>query len=334
MRVVENLNQALHGLLQTDPDVFLLGEDISDPYGGAFKATKGLSSRFPDRVLSTPLSEAAIVGAAGGLALTGNKAIVEIMFGDFIALAFDQIVNFASKSVSMYGRRVPLRMVVRCPVGGGRGYGPTHSQSPQKHFVGVPNLALYELSPFHDNAGVLDHMLNRGEPCILFEDKVLYTLQCFADGHVTDLFQYDFVGGDAPVARVFTATPDEVDCAIIAPGGMAYRALSAMRSAFVEDELDCLLLVPTRLYPFDLEPLLPMLARARQIVVVDEGVAGGTWAGEVAQSIYPRLWGHLRNPVRLVLSAGTVIPTAAHLEREVLVQEATIRATLKEVSRG
>jgi pyruvate dehydrogenase E1 component beta subunit len=334
MRVVENLNQALHGLLSADPDVFVLGEDISDPYGGAFKVTKGLSTRFPDRVLATPLSEGAIVGAAGGLALTGNKAVVEVMFGDFIALAFDQIVNFASKSVSMYGRRVPLRMVVRCPVGGSRGYGPTHSQSPQKHFVGVPNLALYELSPFHDNAGVLDHMLNRGEPCILFEDKVLYTQRCFTEGHATDLFRYDFVGGAAPVARVFSQTPDEFDCVIIAPGGVAHRALGAMHSALVEDELDCLLFVPTQLYPFDLDPLLPALARARQIVVVEESVAGGTWGSEVAQAIYPRLWGQLRNPVRLVHSADSVIPTAAHLERRVLIQDTTIRAALKEDRRG
>jgi pyruvate dehydrogenase E1 component beta subunit len=334
MRVVENLNQALHQLLGADPDVFVLGEDISDPYGGAFSVTKGLSTRFPDRVRTTPLSEGAIVGAAGGLALAGSKAIVEVMFGDFLALAFDQIVNFASKSVSMYGRRVPLAVVVRCPVGGGRGYGPTHSQSLQKHLIGVPNLALYELSPFHDNAHVLGHMLNRGEPCILFEDKVLYTLQQFVEGRASDLFRYDFVDADPPIARVFAQTPDDYDCVIIAPGGLAYRALSAMRSAFLEDELDSLLFVPVQLYPFDLDPLLPALARARQIVVVEESVAGGTWGSEIAQAVYPRLWGQLRNPVRLVHSADSVIPTAVHLEREVLIQDTTIRAVLKEVSRG
>jgi pyruvate dehydrogenase E1 component beta subunit len=224
--------------------------------------------------------------------------------------------------------------VVRCPVGGGRGYGPTHSQSPQKHFVGVPNLALYELTPFHDNAGVLDHMLSRGEPCILFEDKVLYTRPYLANGHAADIFRYDFVGGDPPVARIFAQTPDEFDCVIIVPGGMAYRALSAMRSAFVEDELDCLLFVPVQLYPFDIDPLLPALARAGQILVVEESVAGGTWGSEVAQAIHSRLWNDLRNPVRLVHSADSVIPTATHLEDRVLVQDATIRAALKQVDRG
>ena len=108
MRVSQNLNQALHDVLAEIPDLYLLGEDIADPYGGAFKVTKGLSTRFPDRVLTTPLSEGGLVGVAAGLALAGQRAIAEIMFGDFVSLAFDQIVNFASKSVSMYGRRVPM----------------------------------------------------------------------------------------------------------------------------------------------------------------------------------------------------------------------------------
>lgn len=116
-RVVENLNAGLHALFAHDPDVFLIGEDIADPYGGAFKVSKGLSSRYPDRVFNTPISEGAIIGLAGGLALSGHKPIVEIMFGDFIALGFDQILNFATKSVSMYGQPVAMNMVVRCPVG-------------------------------------------------------------------------------------------------------------------------------------------------------------------------------------------------------------------------
>ncbi len=334
MRVAENLNQALHRLFEAARDVILLGEDIRDPYGGAFKVTKGLSTRFPDRVLATPLSEGGIVGVAGGLALAGDKAIVEIMFGDFLALGFDQIVNFASKSTSMYGRDIPLRLIVRCPVGGGRGYGPTHSQSLQKHFLGVPNLSLFELSPFHDNTALLDRMLATGEPGILFEDKVLYTQQMYEDGRVDDVFSYDFVGAEDPVARVYMDAPDEFDDVIIAPGGVAHRALAAMRTAFLEDEATPLLLVPSRLYPFGTEPLLPMLSRARQIVVVEESTAGGTWGADFAQSVHTRLWGELRNPVRLVHSADSIIPTAPHLEREVLVQAGTIRAALREACRA
>jgi pyruvate dehydrogenase E1 component beta subunit len=330
MRVVENLNRALHARFDADPTLHLLGEDVADPYGGAFKATRGLSTRHPTRVHSTPLSEASIVGAAAGLALAGDRAIVEVMFGDFVTLCFDQIVNFASKSVSMYGRRLPVRLVVRCPVGGNRGYGPTHSQSPQKHFVGVPNLALFEMSPFHDNTAVLNHMLDRGEPCLFFEDKVLYTQQMCEDGRVDDLLQFDLIGAHPGIARVFVEHPGDYRQIVLAPGGVALRVAAAIRRLFLAEEQSTLLLVPSQLYPLDISPLLPMLARAERVLVVEEGVAGGTWGSDIAQLVHQRLWRELRGPVRLVHSAGSVIPTASHLERRVLVQESTVYNALRE----
>ncbi|TMR23753.1 alpha-ketoacid dehydrogenase subunit beta [Nonomuraea turkmeniaca] len=321
MRVAENLNAALHSLLAARPDLYVLGEDILDPYGGAFKITKGLSSRFPDRVLTTPISENAITGVAAGLALAGDEAIVEMMFGDFIALAFDQLVNFASKSVTMYGSRLPLRMVVRCPVGGGRGYGPTHSQSPQKHFIGIPNLALYEVSPFRDNLEVFAEMLGRGEPCILFEGKVLYTRQMHA---VPEPFT---VRLDDGVATVFVEkNPDFV---LIAPGGMAYQALEAMQTLLMEDDLLGTLIVPSRLYPFEVDvPDVPYL------FVVEESTAGGTWGAEVALGLNQERWGRLAQPVTVIHSQDSIIPAAVHLEDQVLANEAAIRRVIKETLRG
>jgi pyruvate dehydrogenase E1 component beta subunit len=326
VRVAENLNQALHSVLGKDSSVYLLGEDIADPYGGAFKITKGLSGRFPAQVLPTPLSEGGILGVANGLALAGEKAIVEMMFGDFAALGFDQIVNFAAKSVSMYGRRVPMPVVIRCPSGGNRGYGPTHSQTLQKHFLGVPGLSLFEMSPFHDNTELLERMLGLSEPCMLFEDKVLYTRQMY---DTDELFEYDYIG-DA--ARVFV--DERIDCVFIAPGGLTHRVLSAIRGLLIEDEISGCLLVPSRLYPFDVEPLLPLLRSAGLICLVEEGTAGGTWGSEVAAQLQKLLWGSLRRPIALVSSAPQVIPTAAHLERQVLVQDSTIRSTVREAWRG
>jgi pyruvate dehydrogenase E1 component beta subunit len=329
-RVVANLNRALHTLLERDERVLLLGEDIADPYGGAFKVSKGLSTRFPDRVLSTPISEGAIIGLAGGLALSGDRPIVEMMFGDFIGLGFDQIYNFAAKSVSMYGHRVPMHMLVRCPVGGGRGYGPTHSQSPQKHFLGIPHLSLWELSPLHDNEAVLSGILERGEPGILFEDKVLYGQRMYTGGRISDLFSFDFLDERAGYARVFVGDPEHFDCVVIAPGGMLDRVLTAARDLLVEEELVCQVIVPSRLYPFDVEPLLPTLERAGLVCVVEEGVAGGTWGTEVAGRLYRRMWGGLKRPVALVNSADAIIPTAPHLERDVLVQSDTVYRAISE----
>ncbi|NUR93108.1 MAG: alpha-ketoacid dehydrogenase subunit beta, partial [Nonomuraea sp.] len=261
--------------------------------------------------------------------LAGGKAIVEIMFSDFVTLAFDQIVNFASKSVSMYGRPLSLPMIVRCPSGGGRGYGPTHSQSLQKHFIGVPGLAVYEVSPFDDHHALFGEMLGRGEPCLLFEDKVLYTRQTFEGGVVDDLFRYDVLPGD--VARVYLDDPEQADCVIVAPGGVAHRALAAMRALLLEQEITCLLLVPRRLYPFDVAPLAPLLERAGAVVVAEESTAGGTWGAEVAQQAHTRLWGRLRRPVSLVHSAAEVIPAAVHLERDVLVQDTAIVRAVREL---
>jgi pyruvate dehydrogenase E1 component beta subunit len=322
VRVAENLNAALHGLMEREPGLYVLGEDVVDPYGGAFKITRGLSTRFPERVLSTPISENAITGVAAGLALAGDSAIVEMMFGDFAALAFDQLVNFAAKSVSMYGSRVPMRMVLRCPVGGGRGYGPTHSQSLQKHFVGVPGLALYESSPFRDHADVLAEMLATDEPCVLFEDKVLYTRAMY---EVEAPFALQQDGGTARVSLPGAAP----DCVIVAGGGVAHRVMDAMRSLLVEEEIVCTLLVPSRLYPVELE-----LPPARHVFVVEEGTAGGTWGAEVAHVVHQRHWSRLARPVTLIHSADSVIPTAAHLEREVLVSASTVHRTIRENLRG
>lgn len=324
MRVVENLNQALHGLLEREPRAYLLGEDVADPYGGAFKVTRGLSTRFPERVLSTPISEGAVTGVAGGLALTGDTAVVEIMFGDFVALAFDQLCNFAAKSVSMYGKRLPLRLIVRCPTGGGRGYGPTHSQSLQKHFIGMPGLSVYEMSPFRDNADVLQEILERAEPAVFFEDKILYTRQM----HEADpLFRVTVSDG---LARA--DLDDRPDCVIIAPGGVAHRALQAMRALMLEEEISCRLLVPSRLYPLDVDALLPHLGDA--VIVAEESSPGGTWGSEVAHQLHQRLWGRLRRPVGVVCSRDGAIPTAAHLEREALLNESEIRRAVLEALRG
>jgi pyruvate dehydrogenase E1 component beta subunit len=333
-RVVDNLNRALHTALDSDSRVWLFGEDVRDPYGGAFKVSRGLSTRFPDRVVSTPISEAGIVGVAGGLALGGDRPIVEIMFGDFIALAFDPLLNFLSKSVAMYGRTVPMHAVVRCPVGGGRGYGPTHSQSPQKHLIGIPHLELYEASPFHDGTPLLAHLLARGRPCVLFEDKVLYTERMHTGGRLDDLFTVEPPATADGTARVVIDGVDGVDVLVVAAGGTVRRVLAAARDLFLRHEIRCQVLVPARLHPFDPAPVVAALASggAGRVVVVEEGTAGGGWGAEVADRLYPLVWGRLAHPIRSVTSSPDVIPAARGLEDRVLVRPDTIADAVLEVA--
>lgn len=333
-RVAENLNRALHEVMAADPRVYLLGEDVCDPFGGAFKVTRGLSTRFPDRVRNTPISEAGIVGLANGLALCGDRPIVEIMFADFLMLGLDQLINFAAKSVTMYGRRLPIHLVIRCPVGGNRGYGPTHSQSPQKHLLGVPDLSVLELSAFHDAVPLLAGLVERGSPCVLFEDKVLYPRRRYHDGVVDDLFQYDFLDPARAFARVYAAGAGEIEWAILAPGGVADRAIAAARDLLLTHEITSQVIVPAQLYPLDLQPVLPLLARAGRVCVVEESMPGATWGAEVASRLHRQLWGRLRCPVTLVSSRDRVIPTAAHLEAQVLVQTDTITRAIAEAARA
>ena len=143
---IKILNKALHEIFQANNDVYLIGEDLADPYGGAFKISKGLSSKFPTRVITTPISEPAFIGMANGMALRGLIPLVEIMFGDFLTLGFDQILNHLTKYNEMYNRAVKPHVVIRTPMGGYRGYGPTHSQSLEKFFVGIPSLKVLALT--------------------------------------------------------------------------------------------------------------------------------------------------------------------------------------------
>jgi pyruvate/2-oxoglutarate/acetoin dehydrogenase E1 component len=177
LNVLSSLNRGLHQAFAQDTGVYLLGEDVLDPYGGAFKVTQGLSSTYPDRVITTPVSEAGIVGIATGMALRGLRPVVEIMFGDFLTLIADQLVNHVAKFRWMYNDKVELPLVVRTPMGGRRGYGPTHSQTLEKMFLGVPGIRVMAASQFGDpGEGLASAILNDNEPLLFIENKLLYLL--------------------------------------------------------------------------------------------------------------------------------------------------------------
>ncbi len=331
-RVVENLNSALRRLLRDDENLYLIGEDIHDPYGGAFKVTRGLSSERPDRVLNAPISESAIVAAANGLALAGQKAIAEVMFGDFICLAFDQIVNFAAKSVSMFGESQRHSMIVRCPTGGNRGYGATHSQSLQKHFIGVPDLNLFELSPFHDSYEVLSHILQSGKPAIHFENKLLYGREFRGSGQLDNLFEVKYADESRNLACIQIADSISPDAVILTGGGMAQACIEAARELFLEEEWETRIVVPSQIYPISINPIREQLETCRKLFIVEECTAGGTWGAEMTRVIQD----NLRKPRRidLIHAADSVIPASRHLEKDVLPQRESIMATMRTALNG
>lgn len=315
-RVLENLNRAIAEAMQVDERIVVLGEDIADPYGGAFKVTRGLTSRFPDRVLTTPISELGFTGFANGLALAGQKPIVEYMFGDFILLAADQIVNFSAKSVDMYGSTYGHSILFRCPVGGHRGYGATHSQSLQKHFFGVPGLDLYELSPLHDMTRHLPMILNSSRPSILFEQKTLYARPCLDPGQIDDCFVIDHPDASGDIARARIDRDPEV--ILLCPGGQFEACHQAARQLLFDHGIECEIRVPFTLFPSP-QGLLDDLGNAcRLIVTVEESAPGGTWGSDVAACHAQQNGGQPVQPFLSITSVSSPIPSAHHLEREIL----------------
>lgn len=319
VRGVQALNEALHEVLERRSDVYLLGEDVLDPYGGAFKVTRGLSERYPDRVLTTPVSEAALFGVAAGMALRGLRPVLEVMFGDFLALGFDQLVNGISKFREMYDGQVSVPLVIRTPMGGRRGYGPTHSQSLEKLLLGVPNLTVVAGSELHDLGGLLAAAIEDNEPVVFVENKLLYgrTLRRPVDGYV-DEFRCLETPGRYPAVSLSGNDFGPAATTIVTYGGMAPIALEAAAELVLEHELFCEVVVLGRLLPLDLAPVLESVVRTGTLVTAEEGGLTGGFGAEIAARVQEAAWSELRAPVRRVAARDGIIPAAPPLEADVL----------------
>jgi pyruvate/2-oxoglutarate/acetoin dehydrogenase E1 component len=262
-RVVDETTHAINDFLERRSDAYLIGEDLVDPYGGAFKVTKGLSTRFPGRVLSTPISEAAIVGVATGLAIRGCPCVVEIMFGDFLTLCFDQLLNHATKFPWMYNDQVRVPLVVRTPMGGRRGYGPTHSQSLEKYFCGIPGLEVFAIDQYADIRAIYADAFSRQSPTLIVENKTLYARQ---------------VEASLPQAL----SPDLV---FVTYGGCVELCVEAASVLAAQEELVASVLPIRRLSPFDSAALKQAIGACKRVVVVEEGTEGWGFSAQVALAL-------------------------------------------------
>lgn len=332
MRYVESLREALHTAMSRDSRVYVIGEDILDPYGGAFKVTKGLSSAFPARVLTTPISEAGLTGAAIGMALRGMRPVVEIMFGDFITLAADQIINSATKFRWMYNDQVHVPLVVRVPMGGYRGYGPTHSQSLESMFMGVPELLIVSPSLYHTPGDLLLMAMKQDDPVLFVEHKPLYARPLFPNeerkGWPAPHRNIVNTGGEWPTVRLSYA-PDEIpDATVIAYGYTASLAAEAAADLFMEEELLVDVLVPSCLRPVPIDDFLPSITRSRRVVVVEEGHLTGGWGAEVSSLIHERAFNLLLASAIRVAAKDLPIPSARTLEEQLLPSVVDIRKSI------
>ncbi len=319
--VLESLNTALHRAMENDSRIYVLGEDILDPYGGAFKVTRGLSTRFPERVLTTPISEAAIVGVATGMALRGLRPVVEIMFGDFITLAADQIVNHAAKFRWMYNEQVRVPLVIRTPMGGRRGYGPTHSQSLEKMFLGIPGLKILAPNTLGDPGTLLEAAITDEDPVLFIEHKLLYP-RPLAQPNQGDLADYTLETFSSPYPCYTLRFPPYAPHLTIATYGYNFEIVrSAIQILLMEQEVFAEVVVFSQLAPFALEPLLDSLRRTRCLLTVEEGTLSSGWGAEVIARAAQAVDG-IR--VQRVAALDLPIANARALEERILPSEQTI----------
>jgi 2-oxoisovalerate dehydrogenase E1 component beta subunit len=302
---LEAISQALRDEMRRDRDVILLGEDIA-AFGGAFKITRGFVEEFgEERVVDTPISESGFVGAACGAAIEGLRPVVEFQFADFIACAFDQIVNYAAKACYRWGTPVPV--VFRGPSGGGFRGGPFHSQNPEAWFTHVPGLKVVQPSTPYDAKGLLKAAIRDNNPVIYFEHKHLYRRIR------EEVPEDDFV---VPLGVAEIKRPGR-DLTIVTYGAMVHESLAAAERLSREGA-ECEVIDLRTLAPLDKSCFLESVRRTSRALVVYEAHLTGGFGGEVAAIIAQEAFDILDAPVTRVASLDVPVPFAAPLEDAVL----------------
>ena len=306
------IRQALWEEMERDPSVFLLGEDIGR-YGGAFKLTEGFQAKFgAERVIDAPISEAAIVGAAIGASHMGFKPVAEMQFIDFMAPAFDMLVNFAAKSRYRWGAGVPI--VVRGPCGGGGHGGPFHSQNVEAHYLNVPGLKMVAPATPYDAKGLLLSAIRDPDPVLYFEHKYLYrrVKEVLPEGEFTVPI------GKAKVAR------EGADLTIVTFGAMLHKSLEAAQTIAEEDGAEIEVVDLRSLLPLDDETIVSSIKKTNRLIVVHEAAKTGGIAGEITARVCELAFEWLDAPPRRVTGPDTPVPYAPSLEEYYLVQVADI----------
>jgi pyruvate/2-oxoglutarate/acetoin dehydrogenase E1 component len=300
----EAINEALREEMQRDETVMLWGEDVAIA-GGVFKVTKGIYTQFgPTRVYDTPISEAGIVGMAVGAAMTGLRPVVEVMFGDFLTLAMDQLVNQAAKIHYMSGGSFSVPMVVRTTLGAGRRTAAQHSQSLHAWLSHIPGLKVVLPSCSYDAKGLLKTAIRDNNPVVFFEDKISYQRK----GPVPDPDEdYTIPFGQADVKR------EGSDLTIIATSGMVHLALTAA-AKLAEEGIEVEVIDPRTLVPLDTQTLIDSVTKTSRCIVIDPGYQSFGVTAEIASIVAEHAFYALEAPVRRLGAVDVPIPFSPALE--------------------
>jgi len=302
---LEAIRLAMLEEMERDERVFVIGEDVGI-YGGAFRATQGFLERFGDaRVIDTPISETAIVGAAIGASLMGLRPVAEMQFIDFISCTFDMLVNYAAKTRYRWGAGVPI--VVRGPCGGGVHGGPFHSQNPEAFFMNVPGLKIVAPATPKDAKGLLTAAIRDPDPVIYLEHKFLYRRikEEVPDGEI-----------QVPIGKARLAREGK-DVSIVTYAAMLHVALEAAEAA-ARDGISVEVLDLRTLLPLDEEAILATASRTGKVIVLHEATRTGGPGGEISALIAERAFEYLDAPVLRVAPPDTPVPYSPPLEEHFL----------------
>jgi pyruvate/2-oxoglutarate/acetoin dehydrogenase E1 component len=309
---LEAIREALFEEMERDENVFCLGEDIG-VYGGAFKVTEGLQEKFGERrVIDTPISEAAIVGAAAGAAHMGMRPVCEMQFIDFISCAYDMLTNYVA--TSRYRAMLPCPMVVRGPSGGYVRGGPFHSQNPEAAFLHTPGLKIVYPATASDAKGLLKAAIRDDDPVLYFEHKYLYRR-----------IKEELPGDDyvVPIGKARTAREGK-DVSIITYAATVWKALEAAEQLEKEDGLSVEVIDLRTLLPMDDEAIIATVRKTNRVLIVHEDTRTGGIAGEISARINEHAFEWLDAPIMRVTAADVPLPYSPPLEDYVLPQTADI----------
>jgi 2-oxoisovalerate dehydrogenase E1 component beta subunit len=314
---IEAITQAMAEEMARDERVFLIGEDVG-AYGGAFKTSAGILDKFPGRVIDTPISEAAIVGAASGAALMGMRPIAEMQFIDFITCAYDMLVNFTATNRYLYGRSCPI--VVRGPAGAGTHGGPFHSLSPEAMFMNRPGLKIVSPGTAYDAKGLLKAAIRDDDPVLFIEHKYLY--RRIKEELPTD----DYI---VPIGKANIRRRGK-DLTIITWGAMLYVADEAAE-ALAKDGVSAEIVDLRSILPFDEEAILTSVAKTNRVIILHEAPLTGGAGAEFAARIAEKAFDYLDAPVKRVASLDVPTPYSPPLEAFYLPNRDKVLAAAREL---
>jgi len=315
---LEAIRSAMFEEMERDPSVFLIGEDVG-AYGGAFKTTAGLLERFgPDRVIDTPISEIAIVGAASGAALMGMRPIAEMQFIDFITCAYDMLVNFSATSRYRVGSSCPI--VVRGPAGGGVHGGPFHSLNPEAMFMNRPGIKIVAPGTAYDAKGLLKAAIRDDDPVLYIEHKYLYRRI------KEELPSEDYI---VPIGKAKVRRRGK-DLTILTWGAMIYVADEAADD-LAADGVSVEIVDLRSIIPFDEEAILESVAKTNRVIILHEAPLTGGAGAEFAARIAEKAFDYLDAPIKRVAALDVPTPYSPPLEAAALPDKGRVVAAAREL---